>query len=93
MYLDTPMGIDELSLEQLTGFAREQLGLDIDLDRTAMAKLAAAVAAIQVSWRRRRRPRSSSTRLNLAPAMPFNLRPSLEAIAVGGDRVATTGSR
>lgn len=50
MYLDTPMGTDELSLEQLTDFAREQLGLDIDLDRTAMAKLA-AIGLTMHTWR------------------------------------------
>jgi hypothetical protein len=44
------MGINELSLEQLTGFAREQFGLDFDLDRIAMAKLA-AIGLTMHAWR------------------------------------------
>lgn len=45
-----PMEIEEPSLEQLTAWAREQLGLDYDQDGLALAQLAAIGLTIQ-AWR------------------------------------------
>jgi hypothetical protein len=44
------MGTKEPSLGDMTAFAREQFGLDPDLDRSAIAQLAAIGLTVQ-AWR------------------------------------------
>jgi hypothetical protein len=43
-------GTKEPSLGNMTAFAREQFGLDLDLDRVAIARLAAIGLTVQ-AWR------------------------------------------